>query len=190
MKTNTKDELIKSIWIIGLAQSGKTTLARLLVTRLQQNGYPSLLLDGNETRNLFQNKYGFDESSRRKQTRRISALAKWIIRQNSVPVVAIVHPFEDDRMKCRRDIPGYYEVYLKCSLKECIDRDRKNIYRPVIEGKQKFVVGLDIKYEEPIESQMVLDSEKLTPEESLERLWTRISDKLVDNRLGRDRLRL
>ena len=180
---NSNINLIKSIWITGLSSSGKTTLARLLVTRLKENGYPCLLLDGNETRNLFENKYGFDEGSRRKQTHRIATLAKWLIKQNSIPVVSIIHPFEDDRNTCKKEIPGYFEVYLKCSLKECIRRDKKNVYLPVIQQEKENVIGLDIKYDEPSEPMITLDTEIFSAEECLETLWRDISGKLFDNRL-------
>lgn len=180
-------ELIRSIWIVGLSSSGKTTLARLLVDRLKKHGYPCLLLDGNETRNLFDNKYGFDEASRRKQTRRISSLARWVAKQDSIPVVAIIHPFEDDRLRCRADIPGYFEVYLKCSLKVCIERDQKNVYLPVIKKEKEFVVGLDITYDEPSQLAFTVDSENLLAEQCLEVLWREIEGKLVDNRLKSDR---
>jgi len=179
---NTTEQPIRTIWLTGLSASGKTTLARLLIDRLKENGYPCLLLDGNETRNLFENKFGFDEASRRKQTRRIASLTKWVMNQDSIPVVAIIHPFEDDRQKCRAEIPGYFDVYLKCSLKECIKRDQKGVYMPVINKQKKFVIGLDIKYDEPSPPTFALDSENLSVEECLEVLWGEIETKLVDNR--------
>jgi adenylylsulfate kinase-like enzyme len=184
MNTNTNQ--IRTIWLTGLSASGKTTLARLLIDRLKEHGYPCLLLDGNETRDLFGNKFGFDEASRRKQTNRISSLAKWIVKQDSIPVVAIIHPFEDDRQKCRADIPGYFDVYLKCSLKECMKRDQKDVYMPVINKQKKFVIGLDIEYDEPRQPNFTLDSENLSAEKCLEVLWREIENKLFDNRFKQD----
>ena len=175
--------IIKTIWVSGLSSAGKTTLARLVIQKLQENSYPCLLIDGNETRNLFDNKYGFDPQSRRKQTRRMKSLALWVIRQKIIPVVAMIHPFEDDRIKCRAEIPGYYEVYLKCDINECIRRDKKNVYMPVIKGEKKYVVGLDIKYDEQKNADLTLESDKLSPDELLTRLWDDILDRLFDNRL-------
>ena len=119
---------IKTIWISGLSSTGKTTLSKLIVKRLRENGYPCLLIDGNETRDLFKPKLGFDPISRRKQTKRIMNLARWVIKQKIIPVIAIIHPFENDRIKCRKEIPLYYEAHLKCNIEECIRRDQKNVY--------------------------------------------------------------
>ena len=174
---------VKTIWIIGLSAAGKTTLARLLTKKLQQNGYPSVNIDGTEARELFDKKLGFDPESRRKQTARIKNLALWAIGQKIIPVVALIHPFEDDRVRCRKEIEGYYEVYLKCDLSECIRRDDKNLYAPALEGKTKFIVGLDIPYDEPIDVDLTLESDKNSPQMLLDSLWASLQDRLFDNRL-------
>ena len=174
---------IKTIWIIGLSGAGKTTLARLVIKRLQESGHPCVIIDGSEARDLFENKLGFDPDSRRKQTGRIKNLALWAIGQKIIPVVALIHPFEDDRARCRTEIEGYYEVYLKCALDECIRRDDKNVYAPAMEGRGKFVVGLDIPYDEPLDVELVLESDRHAPEELLEVLWQALKDRLHDNRL-------
>ena len=84
---------------------------------------------------------------------------------------------------CKKEIPGYFEVYLKCSLKECIRRDKKNVYLPVIQQEKENVIGLDIKYDEPSEPMITLDSETSSAEECLQTLWQDISGNLFDNRL-------
>ena len=175
---NEFPEKIKTIWISGLSSSGKTQLARHVVNRLKKNNYPSLLIDGAETRDLFKPKFGFDPISRRKQTKRMMNLATWIIKQRIIPVVAMIHPFEEDRIKCLKEIPGYYEIHLKCNLDECIRRDQKNVY-----SSKNFVVGMDIPYEEPVSANHILESDKLNTEELLELLWSNVSPKLFDNRL-------
>ena len=38
-----------SIWLEGLSAAGKTTLAKLLVKRLWREGFPCMLIDGDET---------------------------------------------------------------------------------------------------------------------------------------------
>jgi adenylyl-sulfate kinase len=168
-----------SIWIMGLSAAGKSTLAGLLSERLRQEGYPCMLLDGEEVRRIFDEKLGYDEASRRKQTQRIVRLTRWISDQGILPVVAIIHPFEDDRADCRATLDGYFEVYLKCPLEACVLRDAKNVYQPAIDGTAKDVVGIDIPYDPPTQSDLVLESDKLSPGELLDILWEWVKTELL-----------
>lgn len=166
---------IRTVWIIGPPCSGKTTLARLLVARLRAANRPAMLLDGDEIRAVFENQLGYDAASRRKQTARVLRLARWVLRQDIIPVVAIIHPFADDRAMCRDSLPGYFEVYLKCDMKERIRRDTKKLYLPAMAGEKRHVVGVDIAYEEPDRTDLTLESDLLTPEQSLDEVWRHLT---------------
>ena len=168
-----------SIWIMGLSAAGKSTLAGLLSDRLRQEGCPCMLLDGEEVRHIFDERLGYDGASRRKQTRRIVRLTRWISDQGILPVVAIIHPFEDDRLDCRATLDGYFEVYLKCPLEACVLRDAKNVYQPALDGTAKDVVGVDIPYDPPAQSDLVLESDRLLPDELLDLLWERVRAGLL-----------
>lgn len=177
--TSSRIENPGSIWIMGLSAAGKSTLAGLLSDRLRREGYPCMLLDGEEVRHIFDERLGYDVASRRKQTRRIVRLTRWISDQGILPVVAIIHPFEDDRLNCRATLDGYFEVYLKCPLEACVLRDAKNVYQPALDGTAKDVVGVDIPYDPPAQSDLVLESDRLLPEELLDLLWGRVRAGLL-----------
>ena len=164
---------------MGLSAAGKSTLAGLLSERLRQEGYPCMLLDGEEVRRIFDERLGYDEASRRKQTQRIVRLTRWVSDQGILPVVAIIHPFEDDRADCRATLDGYFEVYLKCPLEACILRDAKNVYQPALDGTVKDVVGVDIPYDPPAQSDLVLESDRLSSEELLDVLWERVRVEML-----------
>ena len=155
------------IWIIGPSCSGKTTLARLVVARLRELGRSAVLCDGDEVRDIFDTKLGYDPVSRSRQTMRVMSLAKWALRQGLVPVVAIIHPFEVDRAFCREALSGYAEVYLRCDMKERIRRDSKKLYMPALRGERKNVVGVDIPFDDPVRAELTLDSSLLAPAELL-----------------------
>jgi adenylyl-sulfate kinase len=169
-----------SIWVMGLSAAGKSTLAHLLIDRLTANGYPAMLLDGDEIRDLFELRLGFDEKSRRQQTRRVVKLAQWVSGQSVLPVVAIMHPFEGDRAWCRESLDNYYEIFLQCDLKTCMKRDQKNLYARALKGEIDMVAGLDMPYDEPLHPDLVLESDKLTPEELLDALWRDIENRIGD----------
>ncbi len=168
-----------SIWIIGLSSAGKSTLAKNLVEMLRDNDYPCMLIDGDEVRAIFADRLGYDPESRRKQTQRILALTQWVSGHGILPIVAIIHPFEDDRQRCRDVLDKYVEIYLDCELSECMKRDKKNVYAQAQEGKAKNVVGVDIPYEKPANPDLVLDSTNLSQEAMLESLWKHVEREVL-----------
>ena len=168
-----------SIWIMGLSASGKTTLSGMLADRIRESGYPCMLLDGDQIRGIFEERLGYDPESRRQQTRRVLGLTRWISSQGILPVVAIIHPFEDDRIECRKQLGKYFEIFLQCGLEECIRRDQKDVYRPVLDGKAEHVVGLDIPFDPPQHSDLVIETDKMSPDESLEIIWERVRDEML-----------
>lgn len=168
-----------SVWIIGLSASGKSTLSKLLVAKLRASGYPCVLLDGDEVRAIFHDRLGYDPEARRQQTQRVVRLTRWASSQGILPVVAVIHPFESDRKKCRETLPGYFETYLDCDVSVCSQRDTKNIYRPAFEGRAANVVGVDIPYDRPERPDLVLKSAGSPPEALLEALWARLEAEVL-----------
>ena len=156
-----------SIWIMGLSASGKSTLSRRLVARLRAGGVACMLLDGDQIRQVFDERLGYDAPSRRQQTERVLKLARLIAGQGIIPVIAIIHPFEDDRVRCREALPNAFQVHLDCGIDHCRRRDLKGVYGPGAVN----VVGLDIPFDPPASADLVLDSGRLTPDALLERLW-------------------
>lgn len=136
-----------------------------------------MLLDGDDIRKIYDTNLGYDPASRRKQTIRVQKLAQWVIAQEVLPVVAINHPFEEDRAACRAAIPGYFEVSLDCDLKERIRRDNKKLYLPALRGEKRHVVGVDIPFENPSTADLVLNSEEFSPEELLDAVITKLSGR-------------
>ncbi|CUW37977.1 putative adenylyl-sulfate kinase [Magnetospirillum sp. XM-1] len=163
-----------NLWIIGPPCSGKTTLARLVVEHLRVQGRAAMLVDGDEVRDLFDAKLGYDRVSRSRQTMRVLSLTRWIQRQGVIPVVALIHPFEADRVFCRAELGGYAEVYLRCDIKERINRDGKKLYLPAIRGEKRNVVGVDIPFEDPEHAELILDSDILDPGQLLTELAARL----------------
>lgn len=171
-------DLVPSIFVIGLSSAGKSTVARLLIDRLRRDGHASILLDGDHVRTVFGSSLGYDCQSRRLQTERVLKLAQLTSEQEIIPVVAIIHPFEDDRARCRDTLPGYFEAHLKCDVDICRSRDTKNVY-PNDSEQAENVVGLDIEYEEPVSANLVLDSANTAPEDLAEKIYRAVSSSYL-----------
>ena len=153
------------IWVLGLSASGKSAMAAHAVTFLTALAPPDRvrrwqLLDGDQLRSFMGDELGYGLADRRKSVKMVG-LAAHLLSQNGIGVVvANISPFADIREHIRKSVPGYVEVYCRCSLETCSRRDPKGHYRRFREGTMRDVVGLDIPFEEPSHPELVLDTER------------------------------
>lgn len=155
-----------AVWLFGLPNSGKTTLARRLSNRLEALGSHHELLDGDEVRKFFQDT-DYSPEGRRNNIRRVIFATALMVKHNISVVVANVLPFEDMRGELREAIPGMNLVYLKASLAECRRRDaRKGAL-----GGSSATFGRDLLFEQPGAVDLTLKTDSLTIGESLQRLY-------------------
>ena len=69
----------------------------------------------------------------------------------------------------------YYEIFIKTSLKTLIEkRDYKKLYKKALEKKIKNVVGIDIKYDEPKKSNLIVENEENRKN------FSKIVDKIIN----------
>lgn len=160
-----------TICIIGLSSSGKTTLARMVVEKLRENNHTCALIDGDDVRNLFQIKSGFDPASRKEQSLRILRMAQWVEKQNIIPVIAMIHPFEEERKLFRESLNNYFQIYLNCTVDDCQRRDNKGIYGPEGKTQGKNIVGVDIPFEPVGKTELNLNAHDKVPEQLLNETW-------------------
>jgi len=142
----------KVIWITGLSASGKTTLARKLVSELELNSHKVVLLDGDELRTIISDHHSnnlYQRSDRLALALRYSRLCKMLSQQNMTVVIATISLFKEVHQWNRENLINYFEVYLKVPLEELKRRDPKGIYRRYEMGEIHYVAGLDIAIDEP-----------------------------------------
>lgn len=152
------------IWITGLSGAGKTTVSLALREVLEPRCPELVLLDGDVVRELFGNDLDYNEASRVKQIGRLRTLAKFLAEQGQVVIVAALYSHPDLLAQNRRELPGYFEVYLKTPFEVLRSRDSKGLYADAASGLTSNVVGVDIPWREPIAPDAVLDGGgSLTP---------------------------
>ena len=152
------------IWMTGLPCSGKTTILRKL-----QETIPNLaMLDGDELREWLSPK-DFSKEGRDEHNKKVAHLAKLLLK-HKVPVgVSLVSPYIENRENARKivdDNGKFSEVYVKCSLDKCEERDVKGMYKKARAGEIKNFTGLDDPYEAPPNPDFTVDTEKQTLDES------------------------
>lgn len=164
------------VWFTGLPSSGKSTLARLLEKKLARWGHPVEVLDGDEVRLRLTRGLGFSKEDRDENIRRISFVAKLLSRNGVAAITAAISPYRSVRDEARQEIGPFVEVYVKCSLETCIARDVKGLYRRALAGEIKNFTGISDPYEEPLNPEVVVESSKESPEESLRKILARLME--------------
>ena len=167
------------LWMTGLPCSGKTTIARKL-----QELYPKLaMLDGDEVRKwLSQN--DFSREGINENNRKVANLARLLSNHNVPVLVSLISPFNENREDARKIIGDnrFIETYIKCSLSICEERDVKGMYKKARQNQIKDFVGVNTDYEIPDKPDLILDTEKLSIEESVNKLLLYLKNKnLIGN---------
>ena len=157
------------LWYTGLSGSGKSTLANEVEKELFRSGAQSYLLDGDNVRHGLNGDLGFSEEDRRENIRRIGEVAKLFADSGTIVGVAFISPYREDRERARKIVESsglkFLEIYVKCPLAVCEQRDPKGLYKKARAGEIKNFTGLDAPYEEPQNCELVLDSSLRSPKE-------------------------
>ncbi|MEO0254212.1 MAG: adenylyl-sulfate kinase [candidate division WOR-3 bacterium] len=158
------------IWLTGLPCSGKSTIAKGLSEKLIERGRDVEILDGDIVRNFLNKDLGFTKEDRLENMRRVSVLADLLTKHGVDVIVALVSPYREGRDKARKLLPLFVEVYVKASLETCEKRDVKGMYKLAREGKIKNFTGVDDPYEEPLNPEIICDTEREKIEESVNKI--------------------
>jgi adenylylsulfate kinase-like enzyme len=91
-------------------------------------------------------------------------------------ITAAISPYRDIRDQNRALIGDFVEVYAKCSIEDT-RRDVKGLYEKALKGEIANFTGISDPYEEPLNAEVVIDSEKETVEESLNKILSYLESK-------------
>jgi len=164
------------VWLTGLSGSGKTTIARSLQLQLQQLGLPIELLDGDEVRRQLSPDLGFTKNDREMHARRVVYLSKLLAKNGIVSLVSLIAPYRSFRENARKEIVDYVEVYVKTPLETCIKRDPKGLYKKALNGEITDMTGVQDPYEEPINAEVVIETDRLTVDESARQILSKLKE--------------
>jgi len=158
-----------TVWFTGLPCSGKTTIADRVAEVLREKGHKVERLDGDIVRKGLTSDLGFSKEDRDENIKRVTFVAKLLTRNGVKVLATFVSPYIERRRKSREEIGEFMEVYVRCSVEECIRRDVKGMYRKALAGEITGFTGVDDPYEEPPNPELILDTDKETVEESVQK---------------------
>ena len=156
-----------TIWFTGLSGAGKSTLSEALTRHFLEQGRNIEVLDGDEVRTHLSKGLGFSREDRDTNIKRIAYVCKLLTRNGVFCISAAIAPYREARAWARQEIGNFVEIYVKCPLDVCRERDVKGLYKLVDEGKIQHFTGVDDPYEEPENPDLVVETNKQTIEESV-----------------------
>jgi adenylylsulfate kinase len=159
-----------TVWFTGLPCCGKTTIADQVATLLKKKDYTVERLDGDVIRQGLTNDLGFSKKDRDENIRRATFVAKMLTRNNVIVLATFVSPYREQRRNARKEIERFVEVYVRCPVEICMKRDVKGMYQRALEGKIKHFTGVDDPYEEPEHPELIVDTDKETVEDSVNKV--------------------
>lgn len=168
------------LWFTGLPGSGKSTLALGLEQRLFEMGAQVYSLDGDNIRRGLNSDLGFSHEGRTENIRRIGEVAALFADAGLIVVTAFISPYRHDRETARNAAgTAFHEIYIKASVDVCERRDPKGHYALARAGKLLDFTGVSAPYEAPDSPDLTIETDKLSVEESLERLVAFAQAKLL-----------
>lgn len=159
-----------TLWFTGLSGAGKSTLAHALEAELRVRGSKVEILDGDVVRTHLSKGLGFSKEDRDTNIRRIGFVCHLLSRNGVAAISAAISPYRAIRDELRVQIGDFVEVFVSASLETCIQRDVKGLYAKAIAGEIKEFTGVSDPYEEPLNPEVVVETDKETVEQSLTKI--------------------
>jgi len=159
-----------AVWITGLPGSGKTVIAQKVRFILKERGIGGVkVLELDEIRRFITLQPTYSDEEREIVYAALAYMAKLLVESGTPVILDATANRRKYRERARETIPKFAEVYVKCSLDTCMEREgrRKAKYAPSgiynkATDKGATVPGVNVQYEEPLNPEVVVDSETMS----------------------------
>jgi len=167
------------LWFTGLSGAGKSTLAHAVEEQLYLQGCRTFVLDGDNIRHGLCRDLGFSDHDRRENIRRISELAKLMLDAGLITLTAFISPFQAERQQARQLVApeDFIEIYCKCDITICEQRDVKGLYKKARQGDILQFTGISSPYEAPINPELILETDQESLEQSAAKVLALLNSK-------------
>jgi sulfate adenylyltransferase len=153
----------RTLFLTGFSGSGKSTIARALVERLNRQRSVTLL-DGDVVRTHLSRGLGFSREDRDLNIRRIGWVAGEVTKHGGLAVCAPIAPYDETRKWVRETVEAaggrgsFVLIWISTPIEECEKRDVKGLYAKARAGEIKGFTGIDDPYEPPLDAELVIDT--------------------------------
>lgn len=160
------------LWFTGLPSSGKSTTAHAVEEMLHQRRCHTFVLDGDNVRHGLCSDLGFSRENREENIRRVGEVAKLFAEAGIIVLTAFISPFRRDRERVRGLFQhgDFCEIYCRCPLDVCEERDVKGHYQRARAGEIPDYTGISSPYEQPEDPELELDTSINSVRDNVERV--------------------
>ncbi len=158
------------LWLTGLSQAGKTTLADEIFKILKGRNLRVERLDGDIVRENLTADLGFSKEDRDENIRRVGFVAKLLSRGGVGVVASFISPYKKQRDEVRETVENFIEAFCNAPLGVCEQRDTKGLYQRARRGEIKNFTGISDPYEAPEKPEVELLTHMESVEESASKL--------------------
>jgi adenylylsulfate kinase len=183
VKNRTKNGFGWCVWVTGLPGSGKSAVSEALLRLLDKEGIHAQLLSVDALRRVLTPKPSYSLEERNIVYATLAYFAG-LLTQNGVNVVidatGNLRRFRD---KVRERIPVFIEVYLKCPLELCMEREAKRwkthfapreIYSKALRGESSTVPGIGQPYQSPLNPELTINTAGCSPQECARKILQKL----------------
>lgn len=171
------------VWVTGPPGSGKSVVAQALRRKLLEKGVRSQILSSDEMRRFVTPKPTYSQNERDVVYGSLAFVASLLARNGVNVIIDATGNLRKYREDCRNMVERFAEVYIKCPLEICMKREAtrvetshapRGIYEKALKGEAPTVPGMGSPYEEPLKPEVVVESDKLTPDECADAILNRL----------------
>lgn len=164
-----------TIWLTGLPSSGKTTLARALAQRLDEQNIAVQLLDSDKLRRQLTPDPTYSPAERDWFYNTIGWLASLLTRNGVNVLIAATAPRRIHRQAARQRIDRFAEIYVACPPDVCRERDPKGLWERADKGEITNLPGAGTPYEIPESAEVTVHTDQLSIEEEVEHIFCKLN---------------
>ena len=133
------------ILINGISGSGKTTLALKLKNYLEAKGERVYVIDGDESRNFF-NDLDYSQESRFIYFKR-NCFGAYLLSNNGIDVILSVNVNTNELREFIKNRTKFIEIFLDADVRDCMNNDPKGVYKKYSENGG--IPGFNMPFEKP-----------------------------------------
>jgi adenylylsulfate kinase len=165
-----------AVWLTGLPASGKSTLANLLAQELDGLGLQVQVINSDEIRQVLTPRPTYSEEERIWFYNILAYIGKLLVQNGVNVIIAATAHRRAYRQRARQYLPHIIEVYVKCPVEACMQRDQKDLYRRALSGEIHSLPGVQELYEEPEAPAVVVETGENGPQDCLELIMDRLRE--------------